>query len=519
MEIFLLFARLLLAGVFGVAGIAKAADLDGSRRAIAGFGIPEKLAAPLGLGLPVAEILIALALIPLSSAWVGAIAALAVLLIFSIGIAVNLARGKAPDCHCFGQLHSEPVGWSTFARNVVLIGVAGLIVVQGKESAGLSALTWLAGLKVGEMVSLVLSVAAVAMLAVTFVYLRRVLTSQETLLDRIDAMKKVIDEDYAEAPVERAEAAKPAEGLPIGAPAPQFSLAAVGGEQVTLSDLLGYGKPVLLLFVSPSCVPCKTLLPGVKDWERDYSNQLTVALLSAGDATANKKWLEEIGARHVLLQGESGIMEEYGAKWTPAAVVVRSDGKIASPVSYGDEDIRALVSRAVSPVDAPRKRELEIMGNGNKPQVIIGTPQALRDLGKPAPKFSLPDIEGKMINAADLLGRDTLMIFWDPRCPYCQGMSEDIINWEANPPNGAPELMFVCSGEEDACKVDSERFKSPFLYDRKLESGLLFGTNLTPSAVLIDAEGKIASPPTAGGAIIMALAGARKSLAPVGASV
>jgi uncharacterized membrane protein YphA (DoxX/SURF4 family) len=45
MEILLLVARLLLAGVFGVAGIAKAADLEGSRRASAGFGIPENLAA------------------------------------------------------------------------------------------------------------------------------------------------------------------------------------------------------------------------------------------------------------------------------------------------------------------------------------------------------------------------------------------------------------------------------------------------------------------------------------------
>src|SRR6185369_14748942 len=108
MQIVLLIARLLLAVVFGVAGIAKAADLAGSRRAVAGFGIPERLASPLGLGLPFAEILIAVALIPLSSAWAGAIAALAVLLIFTIGIAVNLARGKSPDCHCFGQLHSEP---------------------------------------------------------------------------------------------------------------------------------------------------------------------------------------------------------------------------------------------------------------------------------------------------------------------------------------------------------------------------------------------------------------------------
>ncbi|HXF40428.1 MAG TPA: MauE/DoxX family redox-associated membrane protein, partial [Blastocatellia bacterium] len=116
----LLVARLVLALIFVVAGIAKAADLAGSRRAVRSFGIPEGLAAPLGLTLPFVEIVIAVALIPLNSAWVGAIAALAVLVSFVIGIAVNLARGNSPDCHCFGQLHSEPVGWSTLARNIVL---------------------------------------------------------------------------------------------------------------------------------------------------------------------------------------------------------------------------------------------------------------------------------------------------------------------------------------------------------------------------------------------------------------
>ena len=37
-------------------------------------------------------------------------AALALLLAFVGGIVVNLARGTTPDCHCFGQLHSEPAG-------------------------------------------------------------------------------------------------------------------------------------------------------------------------------------------------------------------------------------------------------------------------------------------------------------------------------------------------------------------------------------------------------------------------
>src|SRR6185295_13861518 len=224
MEIFLLVARVFLALVFGIAGVSKAADAAGSRRAIVGFGVPERLATPLAWSLPFAEILIALSLLPVTTAWVGSMAAVLLLVMFAAGIAVNLVRGQSPDCHCFGQLHSEPVSWLTFARNLGLIAVAGLVVVLGKDNPGPSAVNWLGELRTTEVVNLILGVAAVTLLAAAVAYLRRVLTLQSSLLERVEAMKKVIDEDYSETPVERADAAPPPAGLPIGAPAPGFSL-------------------------------------------------------------------------------------------------------------------------------------------------------------------------------------------------------------------------------------------------------------------------------------------------------
>src|SRR3712207_1818636 len=95
----LLVARLLLAGVFLVAGLAKLTDRAGSRQGLIGFGIPSALATPLGILLPLAELAVAIALIPISTAWWGALGALALLLLFVVGIGVNLARGRNPDCH------------------------------------------------------------------------------------------------------------------------------------------------------------------------------------------------------------------------------------------------------------------------------------------------------------------------------------------------------------------------------------------------------------------------------------
>ncbi|HXR64528.1 MAG TPA: MauE/DoxX family redox-associated membrane protein, partial [Ktedonobacteraceae bacterium] len=63
MTVAFLLARLLLSAVFLIAGLAKLADLPGSQRALHNFGVPEMLARPLGIVLPIVEIVTAIALV------------------------------------------------------------------------------------------------------------------------------------------------------------------------------------------------------------------------------------------------------------------------------------------------------------------------------------------------------------------------------------------------------------------------------------------------------------------------
>ena len=138
MDAALLIARLVLGAVFTLAGVAKLSDLKGSRKAIIDFGVPPAIAAPLGLLLPVAELSVAATLIPASTAWWGALGALALLSVFVVGITYNLARGRKPECHCFGQLHSAPAGWKTLARNGVLASMHNCINTEVRFRALLS---------------------------------------------------------------------------------------------------------------------------------------------------------------------------------------------------------------------------------------------------------------------------------------------------------------------------------------------------------------------------------------------
>ena len=90
-------ARLVLvAASFAVAGAAKLADLPGSRRAVAAFGVPAGLAGVVGVALPLAELAVAVLLLPEATAWWGALGALVLLLLFCAAIGVSLARGRRP---------------------------------------------------------------------------------------------------------------------------------------------------------------------------------------------------------------------------------------------------------------------------------------------------------------------------------------------------------------------------------------------------------------------------------------
>ena len=283
MDTALLIARLLLASVFVVAGVAKLADRAGSKQGLIDFGVPATLATPLGILLPLAELAVAAALIPTSTAWWGALGALALLLLFVIGISVNLARGRKPDCRCFGQLHSAPAGWSTLLRNGALAAVAAFILWQGREGVGPSAVGWLGALSTAQLLALIGGLLVLALLAAGGWILIHLLRQNGRLLVRLEALEQRIaaGEGAALADAEPAENGAPqAAGLPVGTVAPTFKLRGLYGETLTLEALRARGKLVMLLFTDPNCGPCNALLPEIGRWQQEYADRLSISLIS-----------------------------------------------------------------------------------------------------------------------------------------------------------------------------------------------------------------------------------------------
>jgi thiol-disulfide isomerase/thioredoxin len=505
MDAAVLFARLLLAAVFVVAGVAKLADREGSRRAVTDFGVPAALAAPLGILLPLAELAMAAALIPTATAFWGAVGALALLLLFVAGISANLARGRRPDCHCFGQLHSAPAGWSTLARNGVLAAVAALLVWRGLEGdVGPSVVGWIGGLSFTGVLFLAGGMVVLALLAAQWLFLFGLLRQNGRLLARLGA----VEERLVAAGLAPSEnGARAAAGLPVGAPAPNFSLAGLSGEEVALDHLRARGTPVMLLFTDPSCGPCAELLPEVGRWQHEYDEKLTISLIGRGSTEENNAEASEHGVKNVLLQEDWEVADAYEVEATPSAVVVSAEGTIGSFLAQGPDEVEALVAQAVG---ARAQLPLLRPAAGHATQAVAGPEDS--KVGEPAPEVRLPDLEGKEVGLEDFKGEETLVLFWSPECGFCQEMLPELKEWEAAPPESAPRLLVV----SDGTVKDNEAMglSSPVILDNTYAVQDTFGGGGTPSAVLVDAEGRIASEVVVGASAVLELARSGRAAEP-----
>jgi uncharacterized membrane protein YphA (DoxX/SURF4 family)/peroxiredoxin len=479
----LLAIRLVLVVVLAVAGVAKLADREGTRAAVAGFGIAGRLAAPLAVLLPVAELIAAALLLAGLTARAGAALALVLMLSFTAAIARSISRGETPDCHCFGQIHSAPAGPRTLARNVVLSGAAATVVITG---AGTSATAWVSPLSTLELVELVVAVALAVALATSAVFGLRLLKRHGALLLRIDALETALASHGV--PLPEAQPVE-AEGLPVGTPAPDFELTDLRHRRVTLRSLRAAGRPVLLVFTDPGCGPCSALMPELATWQREHGERLRIALISRGEREGNLAHAREHGLKTVLIQRDREIDERYLVSATPSAVLVDGEGLIASPVHAGGEQILALVMSQTGPSLEVHHHEAADLGT----------------IGAPAPDPALQTLDGEEVALSTRLQGTTLVLFWNPACGFCERMLEDVRRFDAAPPPGATSLVLISTGDPAANRAMNLR--APVLLDDSFRAGNAFGAAGTPSAVLVDRRGRIASEVAVGADAVLQLAG------------
>ena len=354
LEFAVLADRLVLAGVFLLAGATKFIDPSGFRKTLSDFGIAPVLARPAMVLLPLLELAVAAALIPVGFVWYGAWGALALLSVFCLAAAVAMLRGRRPKCHCFGQLHSTPLGWSTWIRNAALAACAALLIARGPLHPGPDLWAWFVSLHGSSRKAAIIVLCIAAFGFIHVLDRARPAGAAVALQSAADSNDSDDDEDEAPqarpAPARRVRRRPPLRrprpespgggdavvaGLARGAAAPEFELPGMNGEKRSLSSLREGGRDVLLVFTSPYCEACMLLAANLPGWMRGMSGLPRIVFISTGSAEANLAKMRGFEPGAVLLQRHLEVSEAYGCTTTPTAILVGADGMIRSDQAMG----------------------------------------------------------------------------------------------------------------------------------------------------------------------------------------
>ncbi len=486
MEVVLLIIRLLLFGILAVAGIGKLLDRDGSEKAVRAFGTPDPFVKSFAVLLPIAELIFAYCLLFVSFSWLGAAGALLLLVTFIGGMLVQMIKGEAPDCHCFGQIHSEPVGSKSLIRNIVIAFLPIVLLISGRADQGFA----LGGSDAAITANVVLASLVVAVI-IGAAYLRRLVKENAALKRQLDLIEML---ETGGTLIERDEAGDPTDSLPIGAPFPEFTLPDTADKLVTFDHLIAEPVPKLFLFVGPDCRPCKAMLEEFAGWKREFKGRVRLVFVSKGNPDENIERFGDDLSTGMLLQKKMEFASLLHIKWTPAAILVGADGNIASHPAVGDMAIRDLVAKLRT--EDFSKPGYHVKNSQKRGRVKIG---------EPIPEFSVTDLGGNTVTHEVFKGKTTIAFFLSTTCSYCGEVVDQIRKWENSPDRNGTNAILFSEGDEETHR--SYGLSTPIVIDEgyKLSSNLgMFGV---PSAVLIDESGAIASETAIGGPMIWSLIG------------
>ena len=129
-------ARVVVGGLFVVAGALKLGDPTAFATEIANYHFVPELAPWLAVTLPATEIVVGAALLAAPAGWrrAASLAAMGLLIMFTVAIVHVVRAGINVDCGCFGGNTGPVTAW-TAARDVALLALAALAFRGTKEYA------------------------------------------------------------------------------------------------------------------------------------------------------------------------------------------------------------------------------------------------------------------------------------------------------------------------------------------------------------------------------------------------
>jgi len=115
-------------------------------------------------------------------------------------------------------------------------------------------------------------------------------------------------------------------GLAVGERAPTVEVADLEGGRLSVGAPRGDGKSTLLLFVSPTCPVCKSLLPIVKSSGKDERDWLDIVLASDGNPDEHRDYVRANGLGNVPYVVSAPLGMTYQVSRLPFAALLDEAG-------------------------------------------------------------------------------------------------------------------------------------------------------------------------------------------------
>lgn len=115
-------------------------------------------------------------------------------------------------------------------------------------------------------------------------------------------------------------------GLTVGERAPTVEVQDLAGGNLSVGAPRSDGKSTLLLFVSPTCPVCKSLLPIVKSSGKDERNWLDIILASDGNPDEQREYVRANGLGNVPYVVSAPLGMTYQVSRLPFAALLDEAG-------------------------------------------------------------------------------------------------------------------------------------------------------------------------------------------------
>ncbi len=115
-------------------------------------------------------------------------------------------------------------------------------------------------------------------------------------------------------------------GLKVGEAAPVVAVADLEGRTHEVGAARADGRSTLLLFVSPTCPVCKTLLPAVKSSRKDERDWMDVILASDGDLKEQRDFVRAHALESIPYVVSAALGLAYQVSRLPFAALLDEQG-------------------------------------------------------------------------------------------------------------------------------------------------------------------------------------------------